>query len=77
MVEADADGEGGLRLVHQHEGRDLKLDEAGAQLKTLALVWGGPVHLLTLEEGVGRRISSDGQDVSVIETTRTQDACGG
>ena len=77
LVEADADGEGGLLLVHQHEGRDLKLDEAGAQLKTLAQVWGGPVHLLTLEEGTGRRISTDGQDVSVIETTRAQDACGG
>lgn len=77
LVEADADGEGGLLLVHQHEGRDLKLDEAGAQLKTLAQVWGGPVHLLTLEEGEGRRISTDGQDVSVIETTRAQDACGG
>ena len=77
LVEADADGEGGLLLVHQHEGRDLKLDEAGAQLKTLAQVWGGPVHLLTLEEGAGRRISTDGQNVSVIETTRAQDACGG
>ena len=76
LVEADADGEGGLLLVHQHEGRDLKLDEAGAQLKTLAQVWGGPVHLLTLEEGEGRRISTDGQDVSVIETTRAQDAGG-
>jgi stage V sporulation protein R len=77
LAEADADGEGGLLLVHQHEGRDLKLDEAGAQLKTLAQVWEGPVHLLTLEEGVGRRISTDGKEVSVIETTRAQDVCGG
>ncbi len=77
LAEADADGEGGLLLVHQHEGRDLKLDEAGEQLKTLAKVWGGAVHLLTLEEGTGRRISTDGGEVSVIETARAQDACGG
>ena len=35
------------------------------------------MHLLTLEEGVGRRISTDGQEISVIETARAQDVCGG
>jgi len=73
----DVDGDGELRFVHHHEGRDLKLDEAGEILKQLARIWRRPVHLLTLDEGQGRRISSDGETISMVETKSAEEACGG
>ena len=45
-----------LTLVHDHDGRDLELDEAGAVLQGLASLWRGEVQLLTLESGRGCRL---------------------
>ena len=75
LVDADEGGQGELRLVHHHEGRDIKLDEAGEILRQLSTLWGSPVHLLTLDEGQGRRVTSDGQEVSIVETKVAEDAC--
>jgi stage V sporulation protein R len=64
-----------LLLVHHHDGRDIKLDEAGELLRQIALLWKRPVNLLTLEEDQGRRLSSDGQEVRVVESSQAESAC--
>ncbi len=65
---AEVDGDGELRLVHQHEGRDIKLDEAGVILGQLAQLWRRPVHLETLDQGQGRRLTHDGDELALVET---------
>lgn len=69
LVDAGSASDGALVLVHEHEGRDLKIDEAGAQLKNIATLWGAPVHLLTQQEGEGRRICVQDGKVSLVETS--------
>jgi stage V sporulation protein R len=68
LVGVDGEGEGELLLVHHHDGRDLQLARAGATLKSLSTLWGGPVHLLTVEEGQGRRLICRDGEVSVLDT---------
>ncbi|MEM9801446.1 MAG: SpoVR family protein [Planctomycetota bacterium] len=54
--------EGAVRdmvLRHDHDGRDLKLDEAGEMLRTIESLWKGPVHLLTREGEEARRLTCD------------------
>ena len=46
---------GELVLEHLHDGRDLKLDEAGEMLRTIELLWKRGVELRTEEKGGGRR----------------------
>jgi len=67
LVDDDFEGRGELSLVHRHDGRDLQLAHAGETLKSLALLWRRPVHLTTLEEGQGRRLTSDGKSVKSAE----------
>jgi len=67
LCDDDADGRGELLLVHHHDGRDIKLDEAGEILRHLAVLWRAPVHLATQDEGRPRRLTSDGKDVRVLE----------
>ncbi|MEM1450318.1 MAG: SpoVR family protein [Planctomycetota bacterium] len=50
-------------LRHDHDGRDLKLDEAGEMLRTIEGLWKGPVHLLTKEGDEARRLTSDGGEL--------------
>jgi len=64
-----------LLLVHHHDGRDIKLDEAGELLRQIALLWKRPVNLLTLEEDQGRRLSSDGVEVRVLESSEAEALC--
>ena len=71
----EVDGDGALQLVHQHEGRDIKLDEAGEILAQLASLWRRPVHLLTLDQGQGRRLVHDGEELSVLETKAAGERC--
>jgi stage V sporulation protein R len=68
LVDVDAEGEGELLLVHHHDGRDLQLGRAGATLKSLAKLWGGPVHLLTIEENQGRRLVCKDGEVAMLDT---------
>lgn len=72
LVDADCDGQGELLLRHRHDGRDLQLAMAGETLKSLARLWGRAVHLLTLEEGQGRRLSSDGEEVRMVDTAEAR-----
>ncbi|MBL8859310.1 MAG: SpoVR family protein [Planctomycetes bacterium] len=68
IVDENYEGRGELLLVHRHDGRDLQLAHAGETLKNLAQLWGKPVHVLTQEEGAGRRITTDGDEVTSVET---------
>ena len=68
LVGVDVAGEGELRLQHHHDGRDLQLSQAQATASRLSAVWGGPVHLHTLEEGQGRLLRCDGDTVEVLDT---------
>jgi stage V sporulation protein R len=67
LVDDDFEGRGELHLIHRHDGRDLQLAHAGETLKSLSLLWKRPVHLTTLEEGQGRRLTSDGKQVKSSE----------
>jgi stage V sporulation protein R len=67
LASDDFEGKGELHLVHHHEGRDLELHSAGETLKGIAQLWGAPAHLVTQEEGQGRRLTSDGKQVRVTE----------
>ena len=68
LVGVDLAGEGELKLQHRHDGRDLQLAQAQDTASRLSAVWGGPVHLHTLEEGQGRLLRCDGDEVEVIDT---------
>ena len=77
LVDTNEHGEGELCFVHHHEGRDIKLDEAAEIMSQLARLWQRPVHLLTLDDGQGRRISSDGEETSIVETKAAEEVCQG
>ena len=46
-------------------------------LKHIARIWKRPVHLLTFDEGQGRRLTSDGNEVQIIETKAADEHCYG
>ncbi len=64
-----------LLFAHHHDGRDIKLDEAGELLRQIALLWKRPVHLLTLEEDQGRRLTSDGKEIRAVESAQAETLC--
>jgi len=53
---------GELLLKHFHEGVDLKIDYARETLKSLYKVWGRPVNIETVVEGVPKTLSFDGEE---------------
>ncbi len=67
LVDENFEGKGELCFLHRHDGRDLQLAHAGETLKSVARLWRRPVHLITLEEGQGRRLTSDGEQVRSTE----------
>ena len=71
----EVDSDGSLQLVHRHEGRDIKLDEAGEILGQLACLWRRPVHLLTLDQGQGRRLVHDGEELAMLDTSAASERC--
>jgi stage V sporulation protein R len=75
LVGVGSDGESELQLVHRHDGRDLQLAHARDTLKALSGIWGGPVHLLTLEGGQGRRLVCEHGEVRTLETREALRAC--
>ncbi|TAJ17772.1 MAG: SpoVR family protein [Planctomycetota bacterium] len=75
LVAVGAEGEGELLLAHRHDGRDLQLAQARETLKALAAVWGGPVHLMTIENGQGRRLVATAGEVKTLETRDALRAC--
>jgi len=75
LVGIDTEGEGELLLVHHHDGRDLQLARAADTMKNLSTLWGGPVHLLTIEEKQGRRLVCRDGEVAVLDTREAEKAC--
>ena len=60
---------GTLVLRHEHDGRDLKLDEAGVLLRTVGRIWQGAVELWTQEGEEGRRLLCEGDELSLREAS--------
>jgi len=77
QIELQGEEGGELHLTHRHDGRDLKLSEAGEMIRQIAVLWKAPVHLTTLEEGQGRRIVSEGSDVQILETKPVEETSDG
>jgi stage V sporulation protein R len=67
LTSVDAEGRGELVLTHHHDGRDLQLEHARETLMRLEALWKAPVHLLTQEEGQGRRLSCERGEVQTID----------
>jgi stage V sporulation protein R len=72
----EVDSEGALVLVHMHDGRDLVLQEAGQLIGNLAHLWGAPVHLLSLDQGQGKRVTAGEAGVSVADCELAVERCG-
>ncbi len=75
LVGVDTEGEGELKLVHHHDGRDLQMGRARETLLNLQALWKAPVHLLTLLEKQGRCLVARGDEVSVTETEEAEALC--
>ena len=73
LVDDDHEGREELHLVHHHDGRDLDLRAAGETLRQVALLWGRPAHLSTSEEGQGRTLSTDGEEIRVTDTSSPEE----
>jgi stage V sporulation protein R len=56
---------GELLLRHQHNGVDLRLDQAADTLANLQFIWSRPVHLQTVVDGKPTMLSFDGTDHSI------------
>lgn len=69
------EAEGGLLLVHQHDGRDLVLEEAGRALQAAARLWGREACLLTLDQGEGRRVRSHMDRSELLPDEGAAEAC--
>lgn len=60
VMDGDYARRGELYLKHFHDGKDIDTDYTGKTLKAVYKLWGRPVHLETLVEGVPTRLSFDG-----------------
>jgi stage V sporulation protein R len=77
LVDADGEGRGELVLVHHHDGRDLSLGRAQATMLNMAALWQRPVHLYTLLEKQGKRLSTKGGEVAMVDTSEAEARCSG
>lgn len=75
LIEDDDDGDGGLVLVHHHDGRDLQLAQAAETLRHLQSIWKADVSLYTLEEGQGRKLVCDDEGVEALDTVEARALC--
>jgi stage V sporulation protein R len=64
VEDANFENKGELLLRHQHEGSDLRLDQARDTLCNLERVWRRPVNLHTRVDGKGKMLRYDGRDHS-------------
>ena len=65
VVDGNFRNRGELLLRHQHNGVDLRLDQAADVLANLQFIWGRPVHLQTLVDGKPTMLSFDGTDHAI------------
>jgi stage V sporulation protein R len=62
VVDGNHRNRGELLLRHDHNGVDLKLDEARDTLSNVQYIWARPVHLETVLDGQPALLSFDGTD---------------
>ncbi len=74
VVDANYQNRGELYLYHDWAGVDLQFEEAAQTLRALHAMWTRPVHLETREEGNGRLLSFDGEEVQFRELAPAADA---
>ena len=74
-MDDDHEGRGELVLVHRHDGRDLKLDEAQAMLSTIERLWQRPVRLYTLQEGEGRVLVAQDGASQLLDSSKAAMLC--
>ena len=72
VADANYKNRGELFLVHEHEGIDLKLDEARETLRHLNAIWQRPVHVQTVLGKKGKILSYDGSEHREKDTTETR-----
>ncbi len=65
VVDGNYRNRGELLLRHQHNGVDLRLDQASDVLANLQFIWSRPVHLQTLVDGKPTMLSFDGTDHAI------------
>ena len=70
VVDGNYRNRGELLLRHEHNGVELKVDEAQDTLANVQYIWGRPVHLETVVDGQPTLLSFDGSE-------HTQQAIGG
>ena len=61
---------GELLLRHEHNGIDLRLDQAADTLANVQSIWGRPVHLQTVVDDKPTLLSYDGTDHSITNPWR-------
>jgi stage V sporulation protein R len=65
VVDGNYRNRGELLLRHEHNGVDLKLDQAADTLANIQFVWSRPVHLQTLVDGKPTVLSFDGSEHAI------------
>jgi stage V sporulation protein R len=63
-----------LLLAHEHNGVDLRLDQATDTLANLQFIWNRPVHLRTIVDGKPTMLSFDGSEHTTRNMGETDDA---
>jgi stage V sporulation protein R len=65
VVDGNYRNRGELLLRHQHNGVDLRLDQAADTLANIQYIWGRPVNLTTIVDGKPTTLSFDGTDHAI------------
>jgi stage V sporulation protein R len=73
VVDGNYRNRGELLLRHQHNGVELRLDQAADTLANIQFIWGRPVHLQTVVDGKPTTLSFDGTDHSIKTGGETDD----
>ncbi|MFQ5505790.1 MAG: hypothetical protein ACE5F1_13485, partial [Planctomycetota bacterium] len=74
VVDANHQNRGELYLFHEWSGVDLQFQLASETLKNLQKIWRRPVHIETREEGKGRLLSFDGEELKFEEMAPSKEA---
>ncbi len=65
VVDGNYRNRGELLLRHQHQGVDLRLDQAADVLGNLQFLWSRPVHLQTIVDGKASTLTFDGSEHTI------------
>jgi stage V sporulation protein R len=74
VVDGNYRNRGELLLKHQHNGVDLKLDQAQDTLANIQYIWSRPVHLQTVIDGKPSMLSFDGSEHTTRNSGESDDA---